>query len=112
MHNIQYAMVHSILFFSSIYKDILNLQFHVQYVQVKRKASTNWAIYASVTFTLRRPYGVRKNRVIPAVAAGPPYGEFLCFTGRSGGRRIIARSFIFFFISTFAVEICHTVAVP
>ena len=42
-----------------------------------------------------------QNRVIPAVAVEilrwPPYGEFLCFTGRRGGRRIIARSYNFFF---------------
>ena len=31
-----------------------------------------------------------------AVATGPPYGESLCFTGRRGGRRIIARSYNFF----------------
>ena len=37
-----------------------------------------------------------QNRVISAVAAGPPYGESLCFTGRKGGRRIIARSYNFF----------------
>ena len=37
-----------------------------------------------------------QNRVIPAVAAGPPYGESPCFTGRRGGRRIIARSYNFF----------------
>ena len=40
-----------------------------------------------------------QNRVIPAVAveiAGPPYGESLCFTGRRGGRIIIARSYNFF----------------
>ena len=30
------------------------------------------------------------------MAAGPPYGESLCFTGRRGGRRIIARSYNFF----------------
>ena len=30
------------------------------------------------------------------VAAGPPYGESLCFTGHKGGRRIIARSYNFF----------------
>ena len=46
-----------------------------------------------------------QNRVIPAVAVEilrwplrPPYGEFLCFTGRRGGRRIIARSYNFFHI--------------
>ena len=53
--------------------------------------------------------GCRRNS---AVAAGPPYGESLCFTGRRGGRRIIARSYNFFFISTFAVEIWHAVAMP
>ena len=37
--------------------------------------------------------GCRRNSV---VAAGPPYGESLCFTGRRGGRRIIARSYNFF----------------
>ena len=44
-----------------------------------------------------------QNRVIPAVAVeilrwpqGHPYGESLCFTGRKGGRRIIARSYNFF----------------
>ena len=37
--------------------------------------------------------GCRRNS---AVAAGPPYGESLCFTGRRGGRRIIARSYNFF----------------
>ena len=49
-----------------------------------------------------------QNRVIPAVAVEIlRYGESLCFTGRRGGRRIIARSYNFFhkFISTFAVEI-------
>ena len=59
----------------------------------------------SVTFTLRRPYGGRRTpkssdscgcRRNSAVAAGPPYGESLCFTGRRGGRRIIARSYNFF----------------
>ena len=59
----------------------------------------------SVTFTLRRPYGGRRTpkssdscgcRRNSAVAAGPPYGESLCFTGRMGGRRIIARSYNFF----------------
>ena len=30
------------------------------------------------------------------MAAGPPYGESLCFTGRRGGRKIIARSYNFF----------------
>ena len=61
--------------------------------------------YTSVTFTLRRPYGgsrtpklsdccgCRRNSV---VAAAPPYGESLCFTGCRGGRRIIARSYNFF----------------
>ena len=75
--------------------------------------------YTSVTFTLRRPYvgrwtpkssdscGCHRNS---AVATGPPYGESLCFTGRRGGRRIIARSYNFF-ISTFAVEIWHAVAI-
>ena len=61
--------------------------------------------YNSVTFTLRRPYGGRRTpkssdscgcRRNSAVAAGPPYGESLCFTGRKGGRRIIARSYNFF----------------
>ena len=60
---------------------------------------------ASVTLTLRRPYGGRRTpkssdscgcRRNSAVAAGPPYGESLCFTGRKGGRRIIARSYNFF----------------
>ena len=40
-----------------------------------------------------------QNQVIPAVAVEilrPPYGESLCFTGRRGGRRIIARSYNFF----------------
>ena len=46
-----------------------------------------------------------QNRVIPAVAVEILYGESPCFTGRRGGRRIIARSYNFFFISTFAVEI-------
>ena len=59
----------------------------------------------SVTFTLRRPYGSRRTpkssdscgcRRNSAVAAGPPYGESLCFTGRRGGRRNIARSYNFF----------------
>ena len=59
----------------------------------------------SVTYTLRRPYGGRRTpkssdscgcRRNSAVAAGPPYGESLCFTGRRGGRRIIARSYNFF----------------
>ena len=59
----------------------------------------------SVTFTLRRPYGGRRIpkssdscgcRRNSAVAAGPPYGESLCFTGHKGGRRIIARSYNFF----------------
>ena len=38
-----------------------------------------------------------QNRVIPAVAVEirPPYDESLCFTGRKGGRRIIARSYNF-----------------
>ena len=54
---------------------------------------------------LRRPYGGRRTpkssdscgcRRNSAVAAGPPYGESLCFTGRKGGRRIIARSYNFF----------------
>ena len=61
--------------------------------------------YASVTLTLRRPYGGRRTpkssdscgcRRNSAVAAGPRYGESLCFTGRKGGRRIIARSYNFF----------------
>ena len=66
----------------------------------------------SVTFTL---YGGRtvaaelQNQVIPAVAVEilrwRRYGESLCFTDRRGGRRIIARGVITFFISTFAVEI-------
>ena len=59
----------------------------------------------SVTFTLRRPYGGRRTlkssdscgcRRNSTVATGPPYGESLCFTGRRGGRRIIARSYNFF----------------
>ena len=37
--------------------------------------------------------GCRRNS---AVAAGPPYGESLCFTGCRSGRRIIARSYNFF----------------
>ena len=40
-----------------------------------------------------------QNRVIPAVAVEIlrwPHGESLCFTGRRGGRRIIARSYNFF----------------
>ena len=37
--------------------------------------------------------GCRRNS---AVATGPPYGESLCFTGRRGGRRIIAQSYNFF----------------
>ena len=62
---------------------------------------------ASVTLTLRRLYGGRRTpkssdscgcRRNSAVAAGPPYGESLCFTGRKGGRRIIARSYNFFHI--------------
>ena len=62
-------------------------------------------LYTSVTFTLRRPYGGRRTpkssdscgcRRNSAVATGPPYGEYLCFTGRRGGRRIIARSYNFF----------------
>ena len=62
-------------------------------------------LYTSVTFTLRRPYGGRRTpksndscgcRRNSAVAAGPPYGESLCFTGRRGGRRIIALSYNFF----------------
>ena len=63
----------------------------------------NVAANTSVTFTLRRPYGGRRTpkssdscgcRRNSAVAVGPPYGE--CFTGRRGGRRIIARSYNFF----------------
>ena len=59
----------------------------------------------SVTFTLRQPYGGRRTpkssdscgcRRNSAVATGPPYGESLCFTGRRGGRRIIAWSYNFF----------------
>ena len=53
-------------------------------------------LFTSVTFTLRRPYGGRRTRVIPAVAVEILYGESLCFTGRRGGRRIIARSYNFF----------------
>ena len=61
--------------------------------------------YTSVTFTLRRPYSGRRTpkssdscscRRNSAVAAGPPYGESLCFTGRRGGRRIITLSYNFF----------------
>ena len=37
--------------------------------------------------------GCRRNS---AVATGPPYGESLCFTGRRGGRRIIALSIHFY----------------
>ena len=59
----------------------------------------------SVTFTLRRPYGGRRTpkssdscgcRRTSAVAAGPPYGESLCFTGSRGGHRIIAQSYNLF----------------
>ena len=59
----------------------------------------------SVTFTLRRPYGCRRTpkssdscgcRSNSAVAAWPPYSESPCFTGRRGGRIIIAWSYNFF----------------
>ena len=54
------------------------------------------------TSAVRWPYRTPKSRYScgcrrnSAVAAGPPYGESLCFTGRKGGRRIIARSYNFF----------------
>ena len=62
---------------------------------------------ASVTLTLRRPYGGRRTpkssdscgcRRNSAVAIGHRTANpYICFTGRKGGRRIIARSYNFFF---------------
>ena len=77
---------------------------------------TKLDVNASVTFTLRRPYGGRRTpksgdscgcRRNSAVAAGPPYGEFLCFTGRRGGRRIIARSYNFFHFYVRRINLSH-----
>ena len=67
----------------------------------------NRVISAVAVEILRWPQNFVATEFRRTVATGPPYGEFLCFTGRRGGRRIIT-----FLISTFAVKICHTVAVP